>query len=79
MRLPSPTTAALCLLTGCGSFATPSPVVPPANLTAPCPDLPPPAEPMTLGDLLRFAVEAVGEHRECQARHQALGEWVTRK
>jgi hypothetical protein len=33
---------------------------------------------MTLGDLLRFAVEAVGEYRVCQARHQKLSEWVVR-
>jgi hypothetical protein len=51
---------------------TPLPVVPPANLTASCPDLVPPTEPMTLGDLLRFTVEAVGEYRQCQARHQKL-------
>lgn len=69
---------AACPMAACSSFATPSPVTPPANLTAPCPDLVPPAEPMTLGDLLRFTVEAVGEYRQCQARHQKLSDWVVR-
>ena len=78
MKHASLITAALFLLTGCEFFAKPLPgVIPPANLTAPCPPLDSPEETMDLGDLLRYTVETVGLYRECAERHKGLAEIVT--
>ncbi len=65
-------------LAACESFKMPFPVIPPANLTAQCPDLVAPQGEVTLGDLLRFSVDTAGQYRECQARHKALSEWAVR-
>jgi hypothetical protein len=50
---------------------------PPANLTAPLPDLLPLGEGANFGDLLRFSVDTSIQYRQCQARHRALAEWAT--
>ncbi len=73
MRHRSLLTAAALALTACGSAPTRSP--PPANLLAPCADIPD-TRPTDLGELLEADVELIGLYADCAARHSALAQWA---
>lgn len=68
--------AALLVLTGC---ATSMPKVPdyqfPANLTAPCEELPH-LRAGSLGDLYKYTIEIATLYNQCAVRHDALSEAV---
>jgi hypothetical protein len=51
-------------------------VLPPANLTAPCPELEPVPEAADLGDLLQESINLAVDYRRCAARHNELADWV---
>ncbi|MCE9561867.1 MAG: hypothetical protein K8U57_07420 [Planctomycetes bacterium] len=71
-------TAAAFLLTGCHSLTLPVlGIIPPANLTAPCPDLEP-AQAADMGDLLGVCIDTTDQYQVCKARHNALAAWVAR-
>lgn len=73
MRHKSLSIAAALALTACASAPTRLP--PPANLLAPCADIPD-ARPTDLGELLEADVELIGLYADCAARHEALAEWA---
>ena len=66
----------LLLLTGCSYFATPQPALP-ANLAVACPDVAP-FDGSTLGDLMAYTVDLIGQYHECQSRMDAVGVWADR-
>lgn len=66
----------LLILTGCAYFEKPQPAIP-ANLAAPCPDVAP-FEGRTLGELMSYTVELIGQYHECQARMDAVDVWANR-
>lgn len=71
------------LLTGCGYLTKELPTVAapriPENAKAKCPDLEPLAEGSNMGDLHRFAMDAVDNRNECAARHDALVDIVNER
>ncbi len=73
MRHRSLLTAAALALAACGYAPTRS--APPANLLAPCAEIPD-TRPADLGDLLEADVELIGLYADCAARHGALAEWA---
>lgn len=67
---------ALFLLTGCGYFEKPQPAIP-ANLAVECPDVAP-FDGKTLGDLMAYTVDLIGQYHECQSRMDAVSAWADR-
>lgn len=67
---------ALSLLAGCSYFATPQPAIP-ANLAVACPDVTQ-FDGSTLGDLMAYTVDLIGQYHECQSRMDAVGVWADR-
>ena len=67
---------ALSLLTGCSYFAKLQPAIP-ANLAVACPDVAP-FDGSTLGDLMAYTVDLIGQYHECQSRMDAVGVWADR-
>ena len=71
--------SAALILTGCAS-TTPAPEIlrlPPASLTAPCPDLPP-AKDGKLSTILLNSLDRAELYYDCQAKQKGLAEWASK-
>ena len=81
MNLPAilSTATASCLLTACSFFNAPLQALPPANAVQPCPPLRQVSGTVTMGDVVRVAVDTANAYHDCQARHQSLVDWATSK
>lgn len=62
------------MTTGCASLSAQSKKQP-ANLTAPCPELPKPLNP-TGAEILKWSLETVQAYKDCQLKHKRLVEAI---